>query len=92
MDVRLRPWLTAPAATTLLSDRGRRGWPDGVRGRGISPELIVTTVTRSLSVSERQSEKFDGVEPRAYLRAATLRPVRNPGTVTLARDLKSLES
>ncbi len=29
-----------------------------------------------------------GVEPRAYLREATLRAVRNPGTVTLARDLK----
>ena len=30
-----------------------------------------------------------GVEPRAYLREATLRAVRNPRTVTLARDLKS---
>jgi hypothetical protein len=28
-------------------------------------------------------------EPRAYLREATLRAVRNPGTVTLARDLES---
>jgi hypothetical protein len=34
----------------------------------------------------------NGVEPRAYLREATLRTVRNPDTVTLARDLKSLES
>jgi hypothetical protein len=32
------------------------------------------------------------VEPRAYLREATLRAVRNPGTVTLASDLKSAES
>ncbi len=32
--------------------------------------------------------KLAGVEPRAYLREATLRAVRNPGTVTLARDLK----
>ncbi len=31
-------------------------------------------------------------EPRAYLREATLRAVRNPGTVTLARELKSSES
>jgi hypothetical protein len=32
--------------------------------------------------------KLCGVEPRAYLREATLRAVRNPGAVTLARDLK----
>ena len=36
--------------------------------------------------------KLIGVEPRAYLREATLRAVRNPGTVTLARDLKSPEA
>jgi hypothetical protein len=36
-----------------------------------------------------ESAKLAGVEPRAYLREATMRPVRNPGTVTLARDLKS---
>jgi hypothetical protein len=29
-----------------------------------------------------------GVEPRAYPREAILRAVRNPGTVTLARELK----
>ncbi len=33
-----------------------------------------------------------GVEPRANLREVTLRDVRNPDTVTLARDLKSLEA
>jgi hypothetical protein len=32
------------------------------------------------------------VEPRVYLREATLRVVRNPDTVTLTRELKSLES
>jgi hypothetical protein len=31
-------------------------------------------------------------EPRGDPREATLRAVRNPGTVTLARDLKSSES
>ena len=31
-------------------------------------------------------------EPRAYLREATLRAVRSPGTATLARDLKSPEA
>jgi hypothetical protein len=35
-----------------------------------------------------ESAKLCGVEPRAYLREATLRDVRNPRTVTLARDLK----
>ncbi len=35
--------------------------------------------------------KLCGVEPRAYLREATL-AVRNPGTVTLAHDLKSPEA
>jgi hypothetical protein len=39
-----------------------------------------------------ESAKLAGVEPRAYLREATLRAVRNPGTVTLARDLKPPES
>ena len=39
-----------------------------------------------------ESAKLAGVEPRAYLREATLRAVRNPGTVTLAPDFKSSES
>ena len=38
-----------------------------------------------------ESAKLARVEPRAYLKDATLRAVRNPGTVTLARDLKSPE-
>ena len=41
--------------------------------------------------AEIESARLAGVEPRAYLREATMRPVRNPGTVTLARDLKSPE-
>jgi hypothetical protein len=32
--------------------------------------------------------KLSAVEPRAYLRKATLPAVRNPGAATLARDLK----
>jgi hypothetical protein len=39
-----------------------------------------------------ESPKLCGVEPRADLWGATLRAVRNPGTVTLARDFKSSES
>jgi transposase len=39
-----------------------------------------------------ESAKLSRVERRAYLREATLRAVRNPGAVTLARDLKSWES
>jgi hypothetical protein len=41
---------------------------------------------------KKGSSKLCGGEPRAYLREATLRAVRNPGTVTLARDLKSPEA
>jgi hypothetical protein len=36
-----------------------------------------------------ESAKRAGVEPRAYLREATLRAVRKPCTATLVRDLKS---
>ena len=36
-----------------------------------------------------ESAKLGGFEPRVYLREATPRAVRKPGTVTLARDLKS---
>ena len=39
-----------------------------------------------------ESAKLAGVEPRAYLKEATLRAVRNPGTVTLPGDLKSVKS
>jgi hypothetical protein len=39
-----------------------------------------------------ESAKPTGVEPRGYLREATLRAVRSPGSVTLARDLKLQES
>ena len=36
-----------------------------------------------------ESAKLAGVEPRGYLRETTLRAIPNPGTATLARDLKS---
>jgi hypothetical protein len=39
-----------------------------------------------------ESAKLAGVGPRAYLGEAARRAIRNPGTVTLARDLKSSES
>jgi hypothetical protein len=35
-----------------------------------------------------ESAKLGGVEPRAYLSEAARRAIRNPGTVTLAHDLK----
>ncbi len=46
------------------------------------------TRVAALFYSLIESAKLARVEPRAYLREATLRAVRNPGTVTLARDLK----
>jgi hypothetical protein len=39
-----------------------------------------------------ESTKLCGVEPRGYLREATVRAVWNPGMVTLARELKASES
>ncbi len=50
------------------------------------------TRTAALFYSLIESAKLCGVEPRAYLREATLRAVRNPGMATLARDLESSES
>ena len=50
------------------------------------------TRVAALFYSQIELAKLCGVEPRGYLREATLRAVRNPGTATLARDLKSTES
>ncbi len=50
------------------------------------------TRSAALFYSLIESAKLCRVEPRAYLREATLRAVRNPGTVTLARDLKPKKS
>jgi hypothetical protein len=50
------------------------------------------TRVAALFYSLIESSKLCGVEPRAYLREATLRAVRAPGTATLARDLKSPRS
>ena len=35
-----------------------------------------------------ESARLAGVEPRAYLGEAARQAIRNPGTVTLARDFK----
>ena len=70
----------------------------------VSGELDLTEMLSAAGSSERgtrvaalfysliESAKLCGVEPRAYLREPTLRAVRNPGSVTLAGDLKSPES
>ena len=50
------------------------------------------TRVAALFYSLIESAKLCHVEPRAYLKEATLRAVRNQGTVTLARDLKTTES
>jgi hypothetical protein len=46
------------------------------------------TRVAALFYSLIESAKLAGVEPRAYLGQAARRAIRNPGTVTLARDLK----
>ena len=50
------------------------------------------TPVAALFYSLIESAKLCGVEPRGYLREATLRAVRNPGAATLARELNSPES
>ena len=50
------------------------------------------TRVAALFYSLIESAKLCGVEPRAYLREATLRAARNSGVATLARDFKSAEA
>jgi hypothetical protein len=59
--------------------------------KGASKRWWVWSVARVMALfySLIESAKLCAVEPRAYLREAALRAVRNSGTVTLARDLKS---
>jgi transposase len=71
----------------LSSARGQRGFAGGRKNRYRSRSERGTRVA-ALFYSLIESAKLCGVEPRAYLREATLRAVRNPGTVTLARDFK----
>jgi hypothetical protein len=46
------------------------------------------TRVAALFYSLIESGKLAGVEPRAYLGQVARRAIRNPGTITLARDLK----
>jgi hypothetical protein len=46
------------------------------------------TRTAALFNSLIESAKLAGVEPRAYLGEAARRAIRDPGSVTLPRDLK----
>ncbi len=46
------------------------------------------TRVAALFYSLIESAKLAGVEPRAHLGEAARRAIRNPGTVTLPRDLK----
>ncbi len=50
------------------------------------------TRTAALFYSLIESAKLAGVEPCAYLGEASRRAIRNPGAVTLARDLESPEA
>ena len=61
---------------------------------GLFYELKRRNVFRvaALFYSLIESANHAGVEPRAYLREAALRRGQNPGTFTLARDLRSSES
>ncbi len=76
---------------TKSVERALRGVALGRKNHyGSRPER--GTRTAALFYSLIESAKLCHVEPRAYLKEATLRAVRNPGTATLARDLKSPRS
>ena len=80
-----------PFSTGAWGPSGRGGLPFQTEECfGVRSSYLPRTAALSYSLIE--SAKLCDVEPRAYLREATLRAVRNPGTVTLARDLKSSES
>jgi hypothetical protein len=54
--------------------------------------VVPDALWAALFYSLIESAKLCGVEPGGYLRETTVRAVRNPGTVTLPRDLKSSQS
>jgi hypothetical protein len=58
----------------------------------LAPGDVGMCVHRPIDSSTPLVKLDSRVEPRAYLREATLRAVRNPGMVTLTRELKSSES
>jgi hypothetical protein len=58
-----------------------------VEAKRASPEERLATLA-ALLYSLIESAKLCGVEPRAYLGEAARRAIRDPGTVTLPRDLK----
>jgi transposase len=76
---------------TNAVERTLRGVAVGRKNHYGNRSERATRVT-ALFYSLIESAKLCGVEPRAYLREATLPAVRNPGTVTLARDLKPREA
>ena len=77
--------------TWLMTQRALRSGAVGRKNRYESRSERGTR-TSALFFSLLESAKLCCVEPRAYLREATLRVVRDTGAVTLARDVKSPES
>jgi transposase len=72
---------------TNAVERAIRGVAVGRKNRYASRSGRGTRVA-ALFYSLIESAKLAGVDPRAYLGQAVRRAIRNPGTVTLARDLK----
>jgi hypothetical protein len=85
----------------VLSKADTKRHPRGTKQRAVATnknlsaqlgeEALDFWSTRPGSQAGIESAKLAGPEPRAYLREATMRSVRNPGTVTLTRDLKPPE-
>ncbi len=80
-----------PPLGAFIIPPAQRAVPDFSLG-GTCPKLIARyirgTRVAALFYSLIESPKLCGVEPRAYLGEAARRAIRDPGTVTLPRDLK----
>ena len=94
MSYRLLPSRSTDAARTLLGDYTGVAICDGYKAYDVlARERKGSDLTLAQFLGDpKVSLDKNGVEPRAYLREATLRAVRNPGMVTLPRNLRSSES
>ena len=68
------------------------GRKEAGRGKDYGSRSERGTPVGALLYSLIESAKLTEVEPRAYLKEAVRRAIRNAGTATLPRDLKSSES
>lgn len=54
----------------------------------VQPSLLPNTRVAAISYGPIESAKLSGVEPSAYIREPTRRPIESPATVTLPSSLR----